>query len=356
MKKRIEDILIGMKLLSPEDRRGGGKNFRYDTFTQRARGQNFTIHFFQALDSHHNIKENAPTVLLASILNQDIKLEMVLARSFAQQGIHAVTVDTINIKDVFAALSKIEDMSTMVDSLNIIIRSYQKTLNWMRTRLEIDNQKIGVFGMSFGGIVLSYISAMNSDIQAGIYAVSGCDFRDIFCHSREPAVRAARNRIICNEWMKDSLRQSTPKSNWAWSKRPIPNHLVQRLHDQLEGFTQKVPDIYVLSPDIKKDIGNKFKDKAMILYASKDDVFTRRQNDLQWEIFGKPERIFFDRLDHYAAGFFITFVYAQKYIHWFGKRFGLSIPETIQRKSLSIPKTYFHYLKQLIKQKKDSSS
>ncbi|MEZ4703870.1 MAG: acyl-CoA thioester hydrolase/BAAT C-terminal domain-containing protein [Bdellovibrionota bacterium] len=356
MKKTFEDILLGMKLMSPDELSTQGSHFDYSFVDQMTHGQKFRIHFFQSLSrTTRQVRQKAPTVILASILNQDIKLEMVLARAFASRGIHAVTVDTINIKDVFTAVHRLEDLTTLIDSVNIISRSYQKAFNWMKTKSEIDMERVGAMGMSFGGLVLSYLTAMNPEIRAGIFAITGSDFQDIFTHSQEPSVQAARNRIIYNEFIRTENQPLSFQTDFKWSQYPITSEQRESFRSSLDPFVYTVPDPYRLSSHVKQDLAKRCKDKALMIFGCKDNVFTRHQNDVLWEIFGKPEREFYERSDHYSAGFLIPFVHANRYVSWMGEKFGMSPFELTSRKSEFKPsKSYYSLLRQWIKQSKET--
>lgn len=166
----------------------------------------------------------------------------------------------------------------------------RRALDWVCTWPEIDTNKIGVTGVSFGGITASLLMAVDNRINAGAFFLFGGNIPKIIATSNEPNVTEFRNRLI----------KDIPLTDLENYLRPI--------------YKEVDPLTYVDRFDPKK---------LMLISANRDKVILPSITTEMWLKLGKPPWIKLPFAGHYSAS--IYFFYGNKrMVRFFKKQFNFS--------------------------------
>lgn len=110
-----------------------------------------------------------------------------LARTLAKRGIASFILYLVfhesripeTIKGRFPRLTADE----WFESYQISVTDIRKVIDWANTRSEIDNERVAVAGISFGGFVSAIAMAIDKRIKAGVLVVSGGNTEKMTRHS-----------------------------------------------------------------------------------------------------------------------------------------------------------------------------
>ena len=127
-----------------------------------------------------------PLIMVLPILGGSNKVAELFAAYFAKKGMAALIVHRHN------AYKKIQNINTMDIVLRQIVFDHMQVLDWVETRKELDVSRIGVFGVSMGGIKAALVSSLDKRIKASVFALAGGDLPYILCHSTEKSIRKKR--------------------------------------------------------------------------------------------------------------------------------------------------------------------
>ncbi|HEU4616698.1 MAG TPA: CocE/NonD family hydrolase [Gammaproteobacteria bacterium] len=131
--------------------------------------------------------EPAPVVLLLPILNGNVRVTRYFAHYFAEQGYAALVMDR-DREPIPLALQHVEQ------TLHRNLLDYRRVLDWITTNPRLDSSKIGVFGISFGGIDAIMLAALDDRVQAVVAGMAGGDLPYLFVNTsyRSVARQVAR--------------------------------------------------------------------------------------------------------------------------------------------------------------------
>lgn len=151
--------------------------------------------------------ERAPVIVVLPIIGGGYPAEKHFCAYFAKHGMAAVLVRRESLPKVIGQLSEIND--TLVHSAI----DARQAIDWIETRAEIDAQRIGVFGISMGGIRASFLTPLEPRIRAAVIALAGGDLPYIISHSNEPGLSRRRELFrkthqLSETAFEDQVRQS----------------------------------------------------------------------------------------------------------------------------------------------------
>jgi dienelactone hydrolase len=127
-------------------------------------GSNQSIEFeYYDLDGD----SRTPVVVLLPIFNGQLAIPRYFARYFANQGLSAVVVT--RGRDPLAALT------APVETVQGNLLDYRRVLDWIEQQPELDARRIGLFGMSLGGMDAVMLTALDDRVQALVIAMAGGD-------------------------------------------------------------------------------------------------------------------------------------------------------------------------------------
>lgn len=143
----------------------------------------------------------APVVLVLPILNGNLHVTRYFARYFAEQGFAALLMDR-DREPIPVALQHVEQ--TMRRNL----LDYRRVLDWIATRPELDSRRIGVFGISFGGIDAVVLAALDDRVDAVVAGMAGGDLPYLFVNTSYRSVaRQVAREVHRNGLSRDSLEK-----------------------------------------------------------------------------------------------------------------------------------------------------
>jgi len=203
-----------------------------------------------------------PVVLVLPISGGGYDLEQYVSAYFARRGWAAVIVhrrklprEPVNGEELDAVLRE-----SVIDA--------RRAIDWIETRPELDATRIGVFGVSMGGIRAAILAPADARVRAAVVGLAGGDIPYILRHSAEPGIRRRRERILKEYNLK-------------------PDELEERFRT---GFLCD-PDAF--GPYVSRD-------KVLLVLACCDRVVPIRKGRELREKMGRPETIFL-LSGHYSA-------------------------------------------------------
>jgi hypothetical protein len=132
-------------------------------------------------------EEPSPVILLLPILNGNLHVTRYFARYFAEQGYAALVMDR-DREPIPLALQHVEQ------TLHRNLLDYRRVLDWISANPDFDPDKIGVFGISFGGIDAIMLTALDARVRAVVAGMAGGDLPYLFVNTtyRSVARQVAR--------------------------------------------------------------------------------------------------------------------------------------------------------------------
>lgn len=153
---------------------------------------------------YYKLKGNKPrpVVLIFPISGGGYQIERHTAELLNKHGYHAVILE--RKKDLFRIdnLSKIADEEELEKELAYSKEVFRQTvidgrrvIDWLETRPEIDAEKIGVSGVSRGGIFAGLLLISEPRLKSGTIIAGGTDIAYTLAYSKEPGIKKVRNII-----------------------------------------------------------------------------------------------------------------------------------------------------------------
>jgi pimeloyl-ACP methyl ester carboxylesterase len=113
-------------------------------------------------------KTPTPVVLVLPIFNGQPIVTRYFARYFANQGWAAIAVDRDH--------DPLENLSQPEEAIRESLIDYKHVLDWVATQPDLDPDRIGLFGISFGAMDAVMLTALDDRIDALVAAMAGGDY------------------------------------------------------------------------------------------------------------------------------------------------------------------------------------
>ncbi len=141
------------------------------------------------------------------ILFEDLCLERWFARFFAQHGLAAAVM----ARPIFE-FNPAHGLEQLQKYLEQSVERNREILNFLMLHKQIEPEKIGSLGISFGAVVNSLWAGSDPRLKAHVLALGGGNLADIFVTSRDPLMRsylaaALRNQHCGPEELKTRLEK-----------------------------------------------------------------------------------------------------------------------------------------------------
>jgi len=134
--------------------------------------------------------EKSPVVMVLPMSGGGYSIERYFASYFASRGYSAIIVHR----------DKIPKDQQMIESLNPMIRrmvlDHKRVIDWIETQSKLDAGRIGIFGISLGGIKSAMLAPLENRIQAAIIGLAGGDIPYILTYSTEPGLVKRREEFL----------------------------------------------------------------------------------------------------------------------------------------------------------------
>ncbi len=150
-------------------------------------------------------KEKTPVIMVLPVLGGGYGLERHFANYFVSRGYAAVIVR----RDNRTSSAHVEDLNGLFKDMVI---DHKQVIDWMETQEDLDCSRIGIFGVSMGGIKGALLLPLEDRIQAATLGLAGGDLPYILTHTTEPALvkrreQELRERSITLEQSEQRMRE-----------------------------------------------------------------------------------------------------------------------------------------------------
>jgi len=129
-------------------------------------------------------------LILPHLSGESIQIERFFAHRFAQNGFACLILETGLQRDWQKAKKwlkeeiKREGMIRLIPLFRQIVIEAQRALDIFEEKEEIDREKIGILGISLGGIVSPIVAGIDKRIKAGVYLLGGGNIVKLIKKSR----------------------------------------------------------------------------------------------------------------------------------------------------------------------------
>jgi hypothetical protein len=226
-----------------------GKNdiIRFDYYQQKAQG-------------------TFPAIIVFPILGGENMFARLFSDYFCRNGFNCVIIYR---QEKFYSVEQLESLEWVLRQAVINAR---QVVDWLVTQPEVDREKLGSFGISFGGIKGALLAAAEKRLRCHIIALAGGNLPEIICYAHEPRIARYRKAYM-------------HKENVGLTE------LRRRLASHLESDPLRLAK-YIDS------------EKVLFISALFDRVIGRHYSKQLWEAMGKPEVIYVP-FGHYSSLFAI---------------------------------------------------
>jgi len=165
------------------------RDYRRIRFELRApalpRGTNAVVFDYYQLPARRS-----PVILILPIAGgTDYRAEEIFARHFTRHGFAAIIAHRWNMPREF-------DAGTVDRWLRVSVEENQMALDWVESRPELDAGRIGLLGISMGGIRGVLLTALDPRIKASVLGLTGGDLPAILAHSTDRGVTGRREEAL----------------------------------------------------------------------------------------------------------------------------------------------------------------
>jgi Prolyl oligopeptidase family len=204
-----------------------------------------------------------PLILISPIRGSDTLVVDGCARIFANEGYHGVIVKRLrNDFQPDAPLSQVEDY------LRTAVIRQRQALDWLLTQPGVDTNRVGTFGISYGGIINAALAAVEPRAKVHVIDLAGGPLPGVMRFSEE-----------------HSLRRD-------WDRSRTGHDLTGRqLYQALREVVRTDP--VKLAPYVDRD-------RVLMLIARFDSSVPTRYQLKLWRALGQP-RADFVPLGHYTS-------------------------------------------------------
>lgn len=223
-----------------------------------------------------------PLILISPISGSDTLIVDGCAEIFAEQGWHAVIISRFRHKfDPDEPVSQVEDI------LRTTVIRHRQALDWLLTQPGVDANRVGTFGISYGGIINAALAAVEPRAKFHVIDLAGGPLPGV--------MRTSEERSLRRNW--DRSRASHDLTN-------------RQFYEALQKVVRTDP--VKLAPYVDRD-------HVLMLIARFDrSVPTPYQLKL-WRALGKP-RADFVALGHYTSILALP-VHRQNLMNFFEQHF-----------------------------------
>jgi cephalosporin-C deacetylase-like acetyl esterase len=221
-----------------------------------------------------------PIIMVLPMLGGGYELEKHFAGYFASHGYAAAIVR----RDRRQKQMKVEELDILMRQM---VLDHRQVVDWFESRPELDSARLGIFGVSMGGIKGAILIALESRIKAAALGLTGGDLPFIISHTTEAGLVRRREQELKER-----------------------NMTVEQSEEQLRRIITCDPITYASYVDPRK---------VMLVLANNDTVVPIAKGIELKEKMKNPETIFIPG-GHYSAILAIPYIKSQS-MAFFEKRF-----------------------------------
>jgi len=218
--------------------------------------------------------EKRPAILVSSILGGTMVVDH-FARYYAGRGYIAVLVHRKRIY-----WNGGDDLSEFEDYMRAQIIRLRQAIDWLENQPEVDSQRIGAFGISYGAILHTILAAVDDRVRYHVLAMPAGPLPDVIIHCPDRAI--------------EKLVEKAQREK-GWSKDEIYEKLKEAV---------KTDPIY-LAPYVNKE-------KVQVYIALFDRVVGASRSWKLWRAMNKPQLKILP-FGHYGGILFLPLLQTQSY-------------------------------------------
>ncbi len=229
-----------------------------------------------------------PVIIVLPQLEGSDDLGRYFAKAFAEKNYTALVARS----DFQAKLDEI-DLDAFDSIMKRMLVDHRVLIDWLETQ-DVDIERLGVFGISLGGITATMLTGLDKRINAAVLGICGGDLPYIVLHSWENSIEKVRERTL-----------TEIKSD------PANSHITK---DELYGIFK---DKITLDPlDYAEYIDAR---NVLMIIAMFDKVVPKKKGEELREKIGGPETIYLPT-GHYTASLYIPYI-KNKALKFYDDRF-----------------------------------
>ncbi|MBL6989171.1 MAG: acetylxylan esterase [Bacteriovoracaceae bacterium] len=137
---------------------------------------------------YKNVQPLAPLIVVFPAIEGVTVVETGVASYFAKRGYHAIIVESPeDIADTTRPTADFDNFFIRV------VNSSRLILDYLKTKPEVDYERIGGFGASLGGIRCAYVMVVDDRIKAGYLVAAAGNLAEVVSTSKQRIVKNYRN-------------------------------------------------------------------------------------------------------------------------------------------------------------------
>lgn len=170
--------------------------------------------------------QKPPIIILPMLARAQDKTERYFAQAYADAGLPSIIIN--NKKGFMDPLNEqmnepIQEGRDLVDDVVYTFNELYKIsllnamggIEWVKSQKELDEERIGIFGISLGSIKAATLMGINKQIKAGVFGLVGGDFAKLLSTSREPNIKRGIDTVLKTLgedriWLEERLQDSFP--------------------------------------------------------------------------------------------------------------------------------------------------
>ncbi len=131
-----------------------------------------------------------PVIIVLPQFEGSDDLGRYFARAFAENNYTALVARS----EFMAKIDEIdlEDFDSIMERM---LMDHRVLIDWLETQ-NVNVEKLGVFGISLGGIAATMLSGSDKRIKASVLGICGGDLPYVLLHSREGSIRKVKKRTV----------------------------------------------------------------------------------------------------------------------------------------------------------------
>ena len=150
-----------------------------------------------------NSAKKVPIILVLPIFGGANNIASTFARYFTEHGFATAIVHRQNRGKYLKQPNQI---------MRQMVFDHKQAIDWIESRPELDASRIGVFGVSMGGIKSALISALDRRIATSVIALAGGDLPYILTHTDQKSIKKERETILAEKGITvEELQQELSK-------------------------------------------------------------------------------------------------------------------------------------------------
>jgi poly(3-hydroxybutyrate) depolymerase len=132
-----------------------------------------------------------PTVIVFPILDGSHVISELLAKVLVNQGLAVARLERRPLH-----LEEAQGPKVLEEQLGGAVRDARRLLDFLETRPEVDRTRLGVAGISLGGILACLLASVDPRVRGSFFMLTGGGLAEIVHDSSEKPVRRFRDRML----------------------------------------------------------------------------------------------------------------------------------------------------------------